>query len=208
MVNLRTLDIHNHTNTGVATSVLPSIDKKIKKEKNKILDSRNRNLLISIGIVILLICIGLSGCENQTDNNGQTNNEHSESIMIGLFVAAVRNNSYAGSAVFYAEAFSRIGKNLTYEVDTGEDVNYNGSIIRVIGHGHKSTHTYYKSNTSYTVKLIVRDDLGNVNSTTRTISIGPPPAKPLFYEHYTNLPEMNGIPYDEVYQLYKITAVE
>ena len=207
MVDLKTIDIRVNSDTAIATGITPNIDKKIKKEKKIILNLRNRNQLLNIGIVILLICVGLSGCEKQTDNNGQINNEQSKSIEIDLFVAAVRNDSYSGSAVFYSVAFSRIGKNLTYEVDTGEDVNYNGTIIRVIGYGHKSTHTYYKWNTNYTVKLIVRDDAGNVNSTTRTIQIGSPPVKPLYIERNTNLPEMNDLSYTDVYRLYRITGV-
>jgi hypothetical protein len=149
----------------------------------------------------------LSGCETPKENNGQINDEHSESIAIVLFAAAVRNDSYAGSVVNVAIARSRIGKNLTYEVDTGEDVNYNGTIIRVMGHGTKSTHTYYTWNTNYTVKLIVRDEEGNVNTTTRTVHIGTPPANLLYIERNTNLPDMNDLTYDDVYRLYRITAV-
>ena len=207
MIDRMTIDIHVNSDTAIATGIIPDIDKKGKKEKKIFLNLRNRNQLISMGIVILLVCVGLSGCEKQTETNGQMNNDHSESIAIHLFVAAVRENEYSGSVVFYTEADSRIGKNLTYEVDTGEDVNYNGTIIRVIGHGHKSTHTYYTWNTNYTVKLIVRDEVGNVNSTTRTIHIGAPPVKPLYIERNTNLPDMNDITYAEVYKLYAITAV-
>ncbi|HVQ00892.1 MAG TPA: hypothetical protein VMT57_05210 [Candidatus Thermoplasmatota archaeon] len=169
-------------------------------------NSPNKKQFIVIGFIFLFLCVGFSGCDQQPDHNGPINDKFSAAIEIDLFAAAVRNGSYSGSAVFYTVAHSRIGENLTYEVDTGENVNYNGTIIRVVGHGTKSTHTYYTWNKYYTVTLTVRDNEGNINMTTRTIHIGAPPDKPLYIERNTNLPEMNDLTYSEVYSLYKITG--
>jgi hypothetical protein len=141
------------------------------------------------------------------DNNGQSDNVQESSIEINIFEAMVLSNNYSVTVVFYAVAHSLIRKNLTYEVDTGESVYYNGQVTPVIGRGHKCTHTYYKWDTNYTTRLIVRDDKGDENSTTRTFHIGTPSVEPLYVEHNTNLPEMNGITYAEQYELYGITSI-
>jgi hypothetical protein len=164
-----------------------------------------KNTLIIAVIVLILISVGSSGCTQQpgnTDNNGQAS-----AIEIDMFETILLSNNYNVSVVFYCVAHGRVSKNLTYEVDTGESVYYNGQVTPVIGHGHKCTHTYYKWGTNYTAQLIVRDDIGNENYTLRTIHIGTPSVEPLYFEHNTNPPEMNGITYAEQYALYGITSI-
>ena len=76
-----------------------------------------------------------------------------------------------------------------------------------MAYGPTCTHTYYKWEKNYTIHLTVRDDKGNVNTSSCTIRIELPPVEPVYVEHHTNLPEMNGLTYAEVSSQYGITSI-
>jgi len=162
--------------------------------------------LMIIGIITILVCVGLSGCNQQSGNSGYQNNLQNK-LVIDYFNVMVLTYKDSLTIQVDALAYNPITKNITYEISLGENVLYNGKVTPVMAYGSSCTHTYYKWDTNCTIGLIVRDDKGNVNSSARTIHIGIPSVEPEYIEHNTNLPEMNGITHDEVSSLYGITSI-
>jgi hypothetical protein len=158
---------------------------------------------IIIGIIILFVCVGLSGCNQQ--NNYKIGYENK--LVIDFFKATVLTHNLSQTVLVDASAYNAITNNISYEISLGENVMYNGKVTPVMAYGPTCTHTYYKWEKNYTIHLIVRDDKGNVNTSSRTIRIEVPPVEPVYVEHHTNLPEMNGITYDELSTRYGITSI-
>ena len=163
--------------------------------------------LVIIGIIALLVCVGLSGCNQQIGNSGYKKYIPQNKLVLGYFEVMVLTHNLSQTVDVEASAYNEITNNISYEISLGENVWYYGNVTPVMAHGQSCTHTYYKWDKNYTINLIVRDDKGNVNTSSRTIRIDVPPVEPVYVEHNTNLPEMDGITYDEVSTRYGITSI-